>query len=82
MSKRQTAIVCINDYGSGGIYFYKIEMGDDEDHTYLDEYVDNLMTLKGHHHKTCTWTSQSPEDTVDETDTIITHEELISVEEE
>jgi hypothetical protein len=82
MSKRQTAIVCINDYGSGGIYFYKIEMGDDEDHTYLDEYVDSLMTLKDHWHKTCTWTSQSPEEIVDETHITITHEELMSVEEE
>ena len=56
--------ICINDYGSGGIYFYKIEVEKDAD---IENAVFNLMELKDHYHKTCSWTGQSPEEFVDET---------------
>ena len=77
MSKTNIEHICINDYGSGGIYFYKIEVEKDAD---IEKAVFNLMELKDHYHKTCSWTGQSPEEFVDETHTIITHEELKAME--
>lgn len=72
-----TIDIAIYDYMQGLNFFYKIEVPIDED---VDEWVDVLMTLKGHKHSSCSWSGMSLDDIVDETETPITYQELRAVE--
>ena len=77
MNKTEIIEVSIFDYGSGGIYFYKIEVEQDSD---IEIAVYNLMELKNHFSNSCYWSTMCMNDIVNETHKTITYQELKSME--
>ena len=77
MNKTEIIEVSIFDYGSGGIFFYKIEIEENAD---IEETVFNLMELKNHKQNNCYWSTMCMNDIVNKTHTIITHQELKAME--
>lgn len=77
MSKTNIEHICINDYGYGGIYFYKIEIKENAD---IEETVFNLMELKNHKQSDCYWSTMCMNDIVNKTHTTITYQELKAME--
>jgi|TARA_Y100000015_G_C2381656_1_gene85294 hypothetical protein len=69
--------ISIIDYGSGGIFFYKIQLEKDFD---IEQSVLNLMDLKGHKESNCHWSVMCMNDIINNTNTIITHQELKAME--
>ncbi len=71
--------ITIVNYGimGGGIYFYKIEVADDEE---LSEAVDNLMILEQHEQSDCTWSSMGKDDVYDYSNKIVKASQLKGVE--
>tara|TARA_R110002020_G_scaffold182445_1_gene377888 strand:+ start:125 stop:364 length:240 start_codon:yes stop_codon:yes gene_type:complete len=77
MNKTNIEHISIFDYGSGGIFFYKIEVEKDTD---IENAVLNLMELKEHNFNDCYWSTMCMNDIVNETHTTITYQELKDVE--
>tara|TARA_B100000676_G_C17594034_1_gene588571 strand:+ start:270 stop:509 length:240 start_codon:yes stop_codon:yes gene_type:complete len=77
MNKTEIIEVSIFDYGSGGIYFYKIEVEKNAD---VEVAVYNLMELQNHKQSNCYWSTMCMNDIVNKTHTIITHQELKAME--
>jgi hypothetical protein len=77
MNETKIIEVSIFDYGSGGIYFYKIEVEQDTD---IEIAVYNLMELKNHYSNSCYWSTMCMNDIVNETHTTITYQELKAME--
>jgi hypothetical protein len=77
MNETKIIEVSIFDYGSGGIFFYKIEVEKDAD---IENAVLNLMQLKEHNFSDCYWSTMCMNDIVNETLKTITHQELKAME--
>lgn len=71
-----TKTICITDLNRGGLFFYKVEISDQQD---IYEVVANLMILKNHKESECDWANLEIKDIVDNTETIISTEQLNQV---